>query len=91
MARSIERHCWDNSLHTAVTIAPPKEGGPGMAAVRVRPAIYCARAVAGRAGPIPVGKILASDDGIDLAHDPEYSRTAGISRRIDTGRLRFQR
>jgi len=53
----------DDSLNTAVTIAAPKEGGPAWLQYEfVQP--YTARALSfGARGRIPVGKILASDDG----------------------------
>jgi hypothetical protein len=53
----------DDSLTTTATIAPPKDGGPAWLQYEFeRP--YTARALSlGSRGVIPVGKILASDDG----------------------------
>jgi len=54
---------WDGSLQTAVTIAAPKEGGPAWLQYEFAQP-YTARALSlGMRGRIPVGKILASDDG----------------------------
>jgi hypothetical protein len=53
----------DDSLSTAVSIAVPKEGGPAWLQYEfAKP--YTARALSlGSRGRIPVGRILASDDG----------------------------
>jgi hypothetical protein len=53
----------DDSLNTAVTIAAPKEGGPAWLQYEFAQP-FTARALSlGSRGRIPVGKILASDDG----------------------------
>jgi hypothetical protein len=53
----------DGSLQTAVTIASPKDGGPAWLQYEFETP-YTARALSlGVRGVIPVGKILASDDG----------------------------
>ncbi len=53
----------DGSLQTAVTIAAPKDGGPAWLQYEFEKP-YTARALSlGARGVIPVGKILASDDG----------------------------
>ena len=56
----------DDSLNTSVTIAPAKEGGPAWLQYEfAKP--YTARALSlGARGRIPVGKILASDDGVNF-------------------------
>jgi hypothetical protein len=55
---------WDDSLQTAVTVSAPKEGGPAWLQYEFeRP--FTARALSlGARGRIPIGKILASDDGV---------------------------
>ncbi len=54
----------DDSLQTAVTIAAPKDGGPAWLQYEFAEP-YTARALSlGSRGRIPVGKILASDDGL---------------------------
>ncbi len=54
---------WDNNRQTAVTIAPPKEGGPAWLQYEFAQP-FTARALSlGSRGAIPVGKILVSDDG----------------------------
>jgi len=54
----------DDSLTTFVTIAAPKEGGPAWLQYEFAQP-YTARALSfGSKGRIPVGRILASDDGI---------------------------
>ena len=53
----------DDSLQTTVTIAPPKDGGPAWLQYEFAQP-FTARALSlGSRGVIPVGKILASDDG----------------------------
>jgi hypothetical protein len=56
----------DDSLNTAVSIAPPKNGGPAWLQYEfAKP--YTARALSlGSRGRIPVGRILASDDGVNF-------------------------
>jgi alpha-L-rhamnosidase/F5/8 type C domain len=54
----------DDSLNTAVTISPAKDGGPAWLQYEFDTP-YTARALSlGVRGRIPVGKILASDDGV---------------------------
>jgi hypothetical protein len=54
---------WDGSLQTAVTIAAPKGEAAWLEYEFAKP--YTARALSlGMRGRIPVGKILASDDGV---------------------------
>ena len=54
----------DGSLQTAVTITPAKEGGPAWLQYEFAQP-FTARALSlGSRGVIPVGKILASDDGL---------------------------
>ncbi len=53
----------DDSLNTSVTISPAKEGGPAWLQYEFEKP-YTARALSlGVRGLIPIGKILASDDG----------------------------
>ncbi|MGP8259129.1 MAG: glycosyl hydrolase [Acidobacteriaceae bacterium] len=56
----------DDSLQTSVNIAAPKDGGPAWLQYEfAKP--YTARALSlGARGRIPVGKILASDDGVNF-------------------------
>ena len=55
---------WDDSLQTAVTIAAPKDGGPAWLQYEFAQP-FTARALSlGMRGRIPVGKILAGDDGV---------------------------
>jgi hypothetical protein len=56
----------DDSLQTSVTISPAKEGGPAWLQYEFdKP--FTARALSlGVRGVIPIGKILASDDGVDF-------------------------
>jgi hypothetical protein len=54
---------WDNNRQTAVTIAVPKEGGPAWLQFEFDQP-FTARALAlGSRGVIPVGKVLARNDG----------------------------
>jgi len=54
---------WDDSLQTAATVAMPKWGGPAWLEYEFEKP-FTARALSlGVRGTIPVGKILASDDG----------------------------
>jgi alpha-L-rhamnosidase len=54
---------WDDSLNTAVSVAAPKEGGPSWLQYEFAQP-FTARALSpGMRGRIPVGKILASNDG----------------------------
>jgi hypothetical protein len=54
----------DDSLQTAVTIAAPKDGGPAWLQYEFAQP-FTARALSlGVRGRIPVGKLLASDDGV---------------------------
>ena len=70
----------DDSLNTAVTIAAPKDGGPAWLQYEFEKP-FTARALSlGCRGRIPVGKILASDDGVTLADDCGDAGAAGISR-----------
>jgi hypothetical protein len=56
----------DDSLNTSVTISPAKEGGPAWLQYEFAQP-YTARALSlGARGRIPVGKILASDDGVNF-------------------------
>jgi hypothetical protein len=57
------KNLWDDSLNTAVTIAAPAGGGPAWLQYEFAQP-FTARALSfGSRGRIPVGKILASDDG----------------------------
>jgi len=56
----------DDSLNTSVTISPAKEGGPAWLQYEFEKP-YTARALSlGVRGVIPIGKILASDDGVNF-------------------------
>ncbi|MGA1981377.1 MAG: glycosyl hydrolase [Acidobacteriaceae bacterium] len=56
----------DDSLNTAVTISPAKEGGPAWLQYEFEQP-FTARALSlGSRGVTPIGKILASDDGVNF-------------------------
>ena len=56
----------DDSLNTSVTIAPAKEGGPAWLEYEFAQP-FTARALSlGVRGVIPIGKILASEDGVNF-------------------------
>jgi hypothetical protein len=57
---------WDDDLNSALTIAAPANGGPAWVQYEFAQG-YKARAIsiAGRGG-IPVGRVLASDNGVDF-------------------------
>ena len=58
----------DDSLGTAITIAAPKDGSPAWLQYEFAQP-YTARALSlGSRGRIPVGRILASDDGVTFRH-----------------------
>lgn len=57
---------WDDDLNSALTIAPPANGGPAWLQYEfAQPFRARAISIAGRGG-IPVGRILASDNGVDF-------------------------
>ncbi|HEX3231603.1 MAG TPA: glycosyl hydrolase, partial [Pyrinomonadaceae bacterium] len=57
---------WDDDLNSALTIAPPANGGPAWVQYEfAQPFRARAISIAGRGG-IPVGRILASDNGVDF-------------------------
>src|SRR6266496_237515 len=57
---------WDDDLNTALTIAAPPDGGPAWVQYEfAQPFKARAISIAGRGG-IPVGRILASDNGVDF-------------------------
>ena len=90
MGRLTRRRLMDDSLNTAVNIAAPKDGGPAWLEYEFDQP-FTARALSlGCRGRIPVGKILASDDGVHfrtIADCPDRRDTT--ERRF--GRLRFRR
>ncbi len=73
----------DDSLNTSVNIAAPKDGGPAWLQYEFDQP-YTARALSlGSRSRIPVGRILASDDGVHFETIAVYAGAAGISRRSD--------
>src|SRR6185503_11559284 len=57
---------WDDDLNSALTIAPPANGGPAWVQYEfAQPFKARAISIAGRGG-IPVGRILASDNGVEF-------------------------
>ena len=57
---------WDDDLNSAVTLTPPKGGGPAWLQYEFpQPLKARAISIAGRGG-IPVGRVLASDNGADF-------------------------
>lgn len=57
---------WDDDLNSAITITPPKSGGPAWVQYEfAQPFKARAISIAGRGG-IPVGRVLASDNGADF-------------------------
>jgi hypothetical protein len=57
---------WDDDLNSALTIAAPANGGPAWVQYEfAQPFKARAISIAGRGG-IPVGRILASDNGLDF-------------------------
>jgi hypothetical protein len=57
---------WDDDLNSALTIAAPADGGPAWVQYEfAQPFKARAISIAGRGG-IPVGRILASDNGVDF-------------------------
>src|SRR6185503_17115666 len=57
---------WDEDLNSALTIAAPSDGGPAWVQYEfAQPFKARAISIAGRGG-IPVGRILASDNGVEF-------------------------
>ena len=72
---------WDDDLNTALTIAAPTDGGPAWVQYEfAQPFTARAISIAGRGG-IPVGRILASDNGVDFRTLVTMPGAATLSRR----------